>query len=225
MRIFASSLASLIGPIGLLGLIACATTPPPEPKGGPRGLRASEHLDAAREHDAIAREREVWPETHAMVPGDLQQPVAMPWYRSWDTSAEHERLAETHRAKAAEIYAQYEEACGAAPGSETTVSPLEAYGVGGWNTATGVIVYLAPDAGPPDRLLAKMKCHRAAMMLAPGGMDDCPLDLPDITLDARGDTEGITVAIGVRDPKLVPELQRRAAHDLEAAAHLRTKRP
>jgi len=86
-------------------------------------------------------------------------------------------------------------------------------------------VYLAPDAGPPDLLLAKMKCHRAAMMLAPGGMDDCPLDLPDITLDARGDTDGITVAIGVRDPRLVPELQRRAAHDLEAAAHLRTKRP
>jgi len=56
-------------------------------------------------------------------------------------------------------------------------------------------------------------------------MDDCPLDLPDIMLDARGDREGITVSIAVRDPKLVPELQRRTAHDLEAAAHLHTKRP
>jgi hypothetical protein len=42
-------------------------------------------------------------------------------------------------------------------------------------------------------------------------------------LDARGDTNGITVSIVVRDPKLVTELQRRAAHDLEAAAQLRTK--
>jgi len=222
MRLFASLLIGLIGPTGLFG---CATTPTPEPKGGPRGLRANEHLDAARQHDAIARERQTWPETHVMVPGDLEQPIAMPWYRSWDTSTEHERIAETHRAKAGEIYAAYEEACGAAPGSETTISPLESYGVSGWNTATGVIVYLAPDAGPPDLLLAKLKCHRAAMMLAPGGMDDCPLDLPDIMLDARGDSEGITVSIAVRDPKLVPELQRRTAHDLEAAAHLHTKRP
>jgi len=95
MRPFASFL------IGSISVIGCATTPPPEPKGGPRGLRASEHLDAARQHDAIARERQAWPEPHAMVPGDPQQPVVMPWFRSWDTSAEHERLAETHRAKAA----------------------------------------------------------------------------------------------------------------------------
>ena len=85
-------------------------------------------------------------------------------------------------------------------------------------------MYLSPDAGSPDRLLARMKCHRAAMMLAPSDMDDCPLDLPDIVLDARGDTEGITISIVARDPKLVPELQRRAAHDLEAAAQLHTKR-
>jgi len=72
-----------------------------------------------------------------------------------------------------------------------------------------------------------MKCHRAAMMLAPSGMEDCPLDLPNVVLDARGDTDGITVSITVRDPKLVPELQRRAAHDLEAAVQLhgKTKRP
>jgi hypothetical protein len=63
------------------------------------------------------------------------------------------------------------------------------------------------------------------MMLAPTGMENCPLDLPNIALDARGDGDGVTVSIVVRDPKLVPELQRRAAHDLEAAAHQRAKQP
>jgi hypothetical protein len=207
----------------LIGLGGCATAPLPEPKGGPRGLRASEHLDAARQHDASARERETWPDTRGSGPGDMRQPVAIPWFRSWDTGPEHERLAQTHRAKAAELQAQYEDACGDMPASAAAVSPLEIYGVGGWNTATGVIVYLAAEAGPPDDLIAKMKCHRAAMMLAPAGMEDCPLDLPDVALDARGDSEGITISIVVRDPKLVPELQRRAAHDLEAAAQLRAK--
>jgi len=133
MRLFA-----LTSPwIGLIGLIGCATSPPPEPKGGPRGLRASEHLDVARQHDAIARERETWPDTRGTGPGDMRQPVAMPWYRSWDTGAEHGRLAETHRAKAAEIHALYDEACGDLPASDTNVSPLASYGVDYGGTAIG----------------------------------------------------------------------------------------
>lgn len=81
-------------------------------------------------------------------------------------------------------------------------------------------VYLRADAGPADRLLADMKCHRAWMMLAPTDMDACPLDLPGLLLDARGDVEGITLSIVVSDPKLVVEPQRRTAHDLEGAARL-----
>jgi hypothetical protein len=203
-------------------LIGCATTPRSEPKGGPRGLRANEHLDAAAQHDAMARERQTWPDTRPAAPGDLR-PVSMPWYRSWDTAGEHERIAEIHRAQAAEIHAQFDEACRDMPAADVRISPVEAYGIGGWNTTTGVILYLAPEAGPPDRLIARMKCHRAAMLLAPSNMEDCPLDLPDIALDARGDASGVTVSIVVRNLDLVPELQRRAAHDLEAAAQLRSK--
>jgi hypothetical protein len=203
-------------------LIGCATPPHPEPKGGPRGLRASEHLDAAAQHDAMARERETWPDTRPAAPGDLR-PVSMPWYRSWDTAGEHERIAGIHRAEAAEIHAQFDEACRDMPETDIRISPLEVYGIGGWNTTTGVIVYLSPDAGPPDRLIARIKCHRAAMRVAPSNMEDCPLDLPDIALDARGDAGGITVSIVVRNLDLVSELQRRAAHDLEAAAQLRLK--
>jgi len=203
-------------------LFGCATTPHPEPRGGPRGLHAGEHLDAARQHDVMARERETWPDTRASAPGE-PRPIAMPWYRSWDTAGEHARLAEVHRAQAAEIHARYDEACRDLPASDTRISPLQAYGIGGWNTTTGIIVYLSPEAGPPDHLLARIKCHRAAMMVAPVDMADCPLDLPDIALDARGDEGGITVSIVVRDPQLIPELQRRAAHDLEAAGRLRSE--
>jgi len=86
-----------------------------------------------------------------------------------------------------------------------------------WKTSAGVIVYLAADAGPPERLLADLKCHRAWMMLqSAAGMDECPLDLPGLLLDARGDRENITLSIVVRDPALVDELHRRIARELEA---------
>jgi hypothetical protein len=65
-------------------------------------------------------------------------------------------------------------------------------------------------------VLADIRCHRAWMMLAPSDMEACPLDLAGIHVDASGDQTGVTVTIKVHDPALVPELQRRAAHDLEA---------
>ncbi len=204
-------------------LAACATTSTVStPKGGPRGLRASDHLDVAAQHDQQARDRSLWPETQMMTPGGYDtagQPIAMPWFRSWDTTAEHEQLAAVHRSQAAALQAAYEEACGNTPAEDVSISPLVRYGVSGWPTAHGVIVYLSPKAGTPDQLLAAMKCHRAFMMLAPSDMDDCPLDLPGLELDARGDSAGITVSMTVKDSSLIPELKRRAAHDLEAGQH------
>jgi len=189
-------------------LAACATTTPMStPKGGPRGLRASEHLDVAAQHDQEARNRSIWPRTSAVVVGGADtagQPVAMPWFRSWDTAAEHERLAAIHRSQAATIEATYEDACGDRPVQEAAVSPLVRYGVSGWPTANGVILYLSPQAGTPDQLLAELRCHRAYMMLGPSHMDDCPLDLPGLELDARGDMDGVTVSLSVKDSALLP---------------------
>jgi hypothetical protein len=204
--------------ISLIVLSACATAAPPPPKGGPRGLRASEHLDVAREHDGLAQRR-VWPDVMTSGPDSPNAPN-VPWFRSWDSAVEHERAADVHRSKAADLHAAYDRACGTRPLEEVSVSPLERYAIGGWNTTTGVILYLAPATGP-DRLLADLDCHRAWMMLAPANMDDCPLDLPGLALDARGDAEGITVSIVIRDPRLVDELHRRAAVQLESAARRR----
>ncbi|MBV8762913.1 MAG: hypothetical protein JO257_36850 [Deltaproteobacteria bacterium] len=201
--------------LGILVVAACATTPAPAPRGGPRGLRASEHLEIAQQHDEQAREQVTIPASF-----DTRDGNGIVWMRAWDPSAEHERTANAHRSEAAAMHADYEEACGTRPIEEVSVSPLRRYATGGWPTSAGIIMYLSPAAGAPDKLLADLKCHRAWMMLAPSGMDDCPLDLPGIVLDARGDHDGVTVSIVVRDPKLVDELHRRAAHELEASEQL-----
>jgi hypothetical protein len=186
--------------------------------GGPRGLRATDHLDEAHRHDQIAREQMSWPDTRAASPGD---PAFGVWYRSWDTH-DQARLADIHRGEASAQNAEFAEACEGLSGEEITRSPLARFGIGGWNTATGTIVYLSPNAGSPDRLLAQMRCHRAWMMLGRTEMVDCPLDLPGLAIDARGDAMGVTVSMVVRDPKYIAELQRRTAKDLEVAASSRT---
>lgn len=205
----------------LVVIAACATSQPTQ-RGGPRGLRADEHIAAAREHDEISARANRWPDTRSAGPGG----VYVPWTRSWDTSGEHARLAAVHRSEAAALHAAYSDACGDRSIAQIAMSPLVRYGLGGWNTSTGVILYLSADAGPPDRLLADLKCHRAWMMLSETAMDDCPLDLPGLVLDAHGEGENatITLAISIDDPELVAELQRRAAHELETGARAREAR-
>ena len=200
----------------LLLSCACATTTSNQtPKGGPRGLHADEHLVAARQHDEQAFQTARWPDRNAGTDS-----IMIPWTRSWNPG-DHERAAAVHRSKADELHAAYSDACGSRPLAEVSVSPLQRYGVGGWDTQAGVIMYLDVKAGDPEQLLADLKCHRAWMMLSDAGMESCPLDLPGIQVDARGDAEGITLSINIRDPKLVGELHRRAAAELEAGARLR----
>lgn len=203
----------------LIALTACSTvtTTTPRERPGSRGLRADQHLDAAREHERRANELARWPESRTS--GSFDVPGSGLWYRAWDTTSDHEHLADSHRSAAAQQHAVYDEACREV--GEPAVSPLQRFGIGGSPTTDGSIVFLSPDAGPPDRLLAAMRCHRAWMMLADAGMDECPLDLAGIHIQAHGDASGITIAITVRDKDLVSELQRRIARDLELAAQRR----
>lgn len=195
---------------------ACATAPAPRQRpAGPRGLRASEHLDVARDYEERARERAHAPEEQAGPNG-----VGSPWMRRWDTSNDDEQIAAIHRSKAAELQASFEEACGSRPLADITISPLQRYSIGVTNTANGASFLLAPSAGPPDRLMADIRCHRAWMMLSPSNMEDCPLDLPGLEITAQGEADSITVSIVVRDPRYVEELHRRAAHDVEASLQL-----
>lgn len=203
-----------------LALAACSSAPPPRPAApGSRGMRADQHLDAAREHERRAQELSRWPETRPDGVGAFDAPQGGLWYRRWDTAHDEERLATAHRSAAADLQAEYEEACGSTPAETVSVSPLQRFGIGGTNLPDGVLIFLRPEAGRPDELLGAIRCHRAWMMLAESGMSDCPLDLEGIQIVAHGDASGASVQITVKDPRLVPELQRRAARDLEVTAH------
>jgi hypothetical protein len=200
----------------VLGLLAACGGSSLEEAPGPRGLRADQHVAAAHREDDRAEALMHWPDTQLGPAGTIAMGT---WSGSWDTAAEHRTLAEYHRDAAAQLEAEYEAACGDTPAAVASVSPLQRYGIGGSAVPGGTLLLLAPDAGPPDRLLAAMRCHRAWMMLGRSDMDDCPLDLPGLQVDARGDANRIELTITVPDPKLVDELRRRAAHDLEAAQH------
>ena len=208
-------------------LVACtpATSTAPPERPGSRGMRADDHLDAAREHARRAKELASWPDARTNGTGRFDAPSTGLWYRAWDTAPEHERLAATHQSAAGQLQAAYDEACGATSMGEVSVSPLQRYGIGGAPAPDGVMVFLLPEAGPADRLIASMQCHRAWMMLGESGMEDCPLDLEGIQIEAHGDDKGITVEIKLRDPKLIPELQRRVARDLEKAFQSRHAAP
>lgn len=203
----------------LLCLVAACAAPIANEKPGPRGLRADQHLGIASREDDRAEELTRWPDVRPGPDGtnvDQQRAVGT-WFGTWDTAQEHRRLAQVHRSAAAQIELEYEEACGETTAMEASVSPLQRFAIGGSPTSHGTLVLLAPDAGPPDHLLAAMRCHRAWMMLGRADMDDCPLDLPGLHVSAKGDANGIELTMTVDDPSLVDELRRRAAHELEAA--------
>jgi len=199
---------------GLTLLTACATSSSGG-NGGPRGPRADDHIAAAAREDERSNELTRWPETRPSEPGLANMQVV--WLGTWDTTAEHHRRAEAHRSAAVQIEVEYEQACGDTPAAVASISPLQRYGIGGSATTDGALVILSPEAGPPNRLLAEMRCHRAWMMLGRSDMQDCPLDLPGLHVSAHGDATQIELTLTVENASLIPELQRRAAHDLEAA--------
>jgi hypothetical protein len=208
----------------LIVLAACATDRPAQkPQPTSRGLRADQHREAARDHARRADELARWPEARRNDTGRFDDPNTGLWYRAWDQSQDHQRLAAIHSSAAAQLQAAFDEACVNVDPEHMRVSPLQRHGLGGMATDTGVVIFLPLDAGPPDRLLLELRCHRAWMMLDhSSGMEMCPLDLPKLRIQARGDATGISVELTVEDPVLVPELQRRAAHELEIATRQHT---
>jgi hypothetical protein len=203
--------------LAVLALSACASSPAPVQHGS-RGPRAADHVAAAEVHTHQAEQLSRWPDRFAP---SADRADTGTWYRAWDTVATELRLARQHRSAAAQLVAAYDEACGERSAAEVSVSPLVRYAVGGAPTEDGALLFLVAEAGSPDKLMADMRCHRAWMMLGRSDMASCPLDLAGLRVSAWGDAAGITVELTVTDKRLVPELQRRAAHDLEAAAQRR----
>lgn len=200
--------------VALVILAACggATT---EESSSPRGPRASDHMAMAHRETKRSDELARWPETRTAAEAGPQFSVAR-WSGRWDTEEDHRRMAQVHRGEAAQLEVAYQDACGTASANEVMVSPLRRYGVWTGSSEGGSIAVLGPDAGPPEKLLAALRCHRAWMMLGRSAMDDCPLDLPGLHVAARGDAAGTELTFTIDDATLVPELRRRVARDVEA---------
>ena len=211
-----------------IALTACGaqrSAQPRKPAEPSRGLRASEHLAAADSQQAAVVRSSTFPDMRGDGINTGMQ-LMQPWYRSSGTGADHAEKVQYHRAAASALLADYTAACGAIPSSEAAVSPIARFGIGGWPTQSGAIVYLSADAGAPDDVMAAMVCHRAWMMLSPANKLEGPLDLAGLSFDARGDANGITISLTIRDLKLLSQLQERVEHDLEQAAqHLGTTSP
>jgi hypothetical protein len=182
-----------------------------KPEIGSRGLHASEHRQLANYHSDAANQQRVMSDRRS---NGIDNGMPSPWYRSWGSDEDHEQMAQFHRAEVKAINAQYTSACGSISDVNAAVSPLAKFGMGGWATQSGAIVYLSPDSGTPEQLMQAIACHRAWMMLAPANMENCPLDLPGLQFDVRGDGESITLSLTVADRALVPELQRRVASEM-----------
>lgn len=195
-------------------LIAACTTPSPRHDPTSRGPRASDHLVMADDHSTRSTELGRWPDRKETQAPDGQL-AAGNWSRSFNTTELEARRAQVHRGEAAALHAEYDEACKDRSSADIAMSPLRRYGKGGTPTHDGARVFLSSYPGRPDALMAEIRCHRAWMRLGHAAMDSCPLDLPGLNVHAHGDEGGVTVEISIKDPALVPELQRRTMLDLE----------
>jgi len=205
--------------LALIGMTACGSTGPSPTAPAPRELRASEHRAAASLHAARAAELARVSDGLGAQPikwkGDLKTTL---WFRSLN----EERKADAHLASAALLEADFHERCGDLPRDVVSVSPLQRFSTGGMPKADGMIVFLEPAAGPPERLLQELRCHQAWMKLGEAPSDECPLEMVGIDLIAYGDATGISVEIAAQGPGSVAELQRRAQHVIETGRHGQT---
>lgn len=177
----------------------------------PRDMTAAEHLTEAAVHGTKAAQSGgpyasspyYW--NHPYTPGQGWYP----WYY-WDPIAEHQRLAATHTSAAEAVKLEHQAACATIPELTQSLSPFDVHAVG--RTPDGVILHLAPEAGPPDVLLVLLRCHRAWLRLArrAGDPDDLiAVDGAKVVVHAGGRTT-IEVMFSTKDPAALAELERRA---------------
>jgi len=185
----------------------------------PEDMTATEHLEQARQDSLRAASRGSRPGQYTVSPYSTPRYWAnwYPWYYHWDPSTEYAALADAHRAAAEELQIRYASACALVPRGLETTSPLR-YATGSELLANGVVLHLAADAGPPEFVLAGLRCHRAWLMLEPReGMGDEPMLLEGVVFVTHAGDGATVVMLTVTNGTLVPELQRRAAAVVAAA--------
>lgn len=179
----------------------------------PHDMTAAEHMTQAAEHGTVAAQSGG---SYSGTPYSWNHPYSgqgwYPWYYYWDPSIEHRRLAAAHASAAEAVKLEHQAACTGVPEPMQALSPFDVYTLDSERTPDGMILHLAPEAGPPEVLLVRMRCHRAWLRLAP--RDDEPHDL--IAVDGAkvvvhaGGRDTIEVMFSIKDPVALAELNRRA---------------
>ncbi len=203
MQLEASILLAIAG-----STAACATSRAAGTR--PDDMTATEHLEQARA--ASLRAAEARPGAYGVGPHHAPRYWShwYPWYYYWDPAMEYAALAEAHQAAAQELRVRFESACALVPRGLEGTSALALYTIDVEPVESGLVVRLAPEAGPPEVVLAGLRCHRAWLMLEPrADAGDEPLLLNDILAVAHAGRTGTDVIFTVTRRDLVAELQRR----------------
>lgn len=212
----------MLGTLLVIGAGACAT----ESRGTrPDDMVASQHFAAASQHSQMVGTSAYRPAPYyggwhgGYGPGYGYWGYgygAYPWYYSWDPDAEHRALAAAHRDAAEQLKLQYETACASVPRSLEGSSPLDTFATSTSPIERGVVFHLSAQAGPPEIVLAVLRCHRAWLKLSP--TDEAatsPLLVGGVTWMTHAGENGVDVMATTNDNEARVELLRRAALVLE----------
>jgi hypothetical protein len=202
-----------------IGLVAAATVScagrQRQPGTKPEDMSADQHRAQAEDHQRTGQARTAYPGGVSGSGRDFWNPSWYPWTYTWDADA-HAAAAQQHVRAAEELEEDYRAACApVAPGAESK-SPIDAYLQGVEDVDDGVVLHLAPEAGPPDQLLMHLRCHRA--WLAVNGLDrvpDSPLGVRGLRVEVRAVPGGVDVTLTSDDSGGPEELRRRAVRALE----------
>jgi len=204
------------GGVLVLG-VACASQRSPGTR--PGDMTAREHLAQAQAHGRRASTTYARSVHHGAP--YYWSSAWYPWYYYWDPALDHLDLADGHAKAAATLEADYEASCLLVARGLEAISPMELYATGSAPLDNGVVVHLMAAAGPPDMLLAELRCHRAWLRLAPRpGAADNVLMLDGLLIVVHATSEVVEVMFTVGDRALVPELRRRTQATVERARWL-----
>lgn len=168
-------------------------------------MSVDEHFRQAREHSETA--------------GQLTRRASAtragaswyPWYYYWDPAAPHDEVAGAHRLAGVDLELEVRTACAGVADSNQTSTLAEATGIqliGRW-----VVFDFPADAGPPDRLLARLRCERTRKMLTSQRTSHA-ICLDGIVWTAHADAGGVDLIATAPDAAKAAELVRRARQEV-----------
>lgn len=196
------SIVLAVLPAPLLTLAVAAGCAGPRATGagvGPDEMTADAHRDAARRQDEIARKGPY-----------LRRRGWAPWTYSWDPGTEHLAERDAHLASAETLETRYREACADLPVAAESSSPLTRHGRSAAPIDGGVALVLDPDAGPPEDVLAAIRCHRAWLALEDRPASDDVVALDGLRYSVEIRDEIIELRITATNAGELDELRRRA---------------